>query len=84
MALSDSGRSTYLKGEPDSSTHTTHLYKVLLLRRGDRDTQLQREPRQPIFANQFVPYSLICTDNKRLPEVVGESVQHKKKNQGLR
>ena len=63
MALSDSGRSTYLKGKPDSSTYTTHLYKVLLLRRGDRDTQLQREPRQPTFANQFVPYSLICTDN---------------------
>ena len=63
MALSDSGRSTYLKGEPDSSTYTTHLYEVLLLRRGDRDTQLQREPRQPTFANQFVPYSLICTDN---------------------
>lgn len=84
MALCDSGRSTYLKGEPDSSTHTTHLYKDLLLRRGDRDTQLQREPRQPIFANQFVSYSLICTDNKRLPEIVAESLQHKKKNQGFR
>ena len=83
MALSDSGRGTYLKGEPDSSTHTTQLYKVLLLRRGDRDTQLQKEPRQPIFANQVVPYSPICTDNKGLPEVVGESLQHKKKNQGF-